>query len=823
MGDGPRSKGHRIGARPHVWAALLLGLCVLAYLWPVLLGGRILSPNAALYVSTPWSGLVPSDVHDYFNPLLADLPLVDHPWRVLARSLLRSGTFPAWNPYALSGIPFYPNSQTGIFSPFNLPLWLLPLNYGLGVSAALKLLAGGFGAYLLARELRLGFLPGLLAGIAFAFSAINIVWLAHETLPGVVVMAPWALWLVERIFARGRPGSAIALAGVTAVALGGGHPSMQVHMLVVTGVYALVRAACLRGASRAREPGSRPGLPQALALVGAGLAAGVLLMAFMLIPEMRASHDTVGVLARQKRELPSAQMPFEAILTTVFPDRWGRPSALQAPATVANRVILYVNYCERTFYAGTVALLLACVALVSPGAWRRKLPFAVVGAGALAVSVHVPGLIWLANHLPVLKLVEPERIHFAFELSVAMLAAFGLQGVLDAPTAVRRRLGVALAATLTGIFAALRAGPSGADLHRTVEHFLTGTSWALGGVLALTAVAWFLLFVLGTAALLALARARPRWRTGLAALLVLLAAADAYHFVRGFQPMGPPSRVIPPRTAAIAYLERHRDDGRVVGLRGALPPDSGLVYGLRDVRGYDPPQPTSRMLALWRSANPAQISWHPLELDVLHAPQLRLLDVLGVRYVIADPGTRFSRREATTLTTVYDGTDATVLANAAAVPRAFVPASVRVTPDERATDRTVVEPRFDARTEVAIERDQPGIAKFAGVHGAAALAEERNAHLTLRARLDRRGVVVLNDALMEGWSVRVDGRPAAPLHVNGVMRGVVVPPGAHEIVWSYAVPGLRLGAIASGATLLLLAATAVGLAIRRVRAPILRA
>jgi hypothetical protein len=56
-----------------------------------------------------------------------------------------------------------------------------------------------------------------------------------------------------------------------------------------------------------------------------------------------------------------------------------------------------------------------------------------------------------------------------------------------------------------------------------------------------------------------------------------------------------------------------------------------------------------------------------------------------------------------------------------------------------------------------------------------------------------------------------------------VMRGVVVPPGAHEIVWSYAVPGLRLGAIASGATLLLLAATAVGLAIRRVRAPILRA
>ncbi|HEX7290464.1 MAG TPA: hypothetical protein VF250_04975 [Conexibacter sp.] len=816
MGDGAGRWGRLATARSqHAWAALLLGGCVFAYLWPVLVGGRVLSPNAVLYVWPPWRASAPGDLNDHLNTLLTDLPLVDFPWRVLVRRLLHEGTFPAWNPYALSGIPLYANPQTGLFSPFNLPLWILPLTYGLGVSAALKLLVGGFGAYLLARELRLSFLPGVLAGVAFAFSAVNITWLAHETLPGVVVMAPWALWLVERILARGRPGSAIALAGVLAVALGGGHPSMQVHVLVVTAVYALVRAACLRG--------QQAGLGRALALVAGGILAAALLMAAMLLPEALSSRGTVGIAARQQGELASSRVPFEAILTTIVPDRWGRPSAMEAPVTAANHAIMAANYNERTFYAGTVALVLAFVGLLAPSGWRRKLPFAVVGLGALAVALHVPGLIWLARNLPVLELVQPERLHFAFELSVALLAAFGLQAVLDAPTALRRRIAVVAVAALCGIAVALAAGVDGTDVDRTIDHFLTGRSWEREGVLALTSVVWFLLFVLGAGALLLVARWRPAWRTGVAAAFVLLAAADAYHFVHGFQPMGPESSVIPPKTPALAYLERHRDDGRVMGLRPAMPPDSGLVYGLRDVRGYDPPQPTRRMLALWRLANPEQTSWEPLGYETVGLPQLQLLDVLGVRYVIADPDTPFSRDAIPTLTPVHRGDDALVLESSTAVSRVFVPSVVRVTEGLAATGRTVVEAGFEARREVAVERDQRGVEAFAGVHGTAAVTDERNDRVTLRARLDRHGLVVLNDALMEGWRVRVDGREASPVYVNGVMRGVVVAPGEHEIVWRYAVPGLRLGAVVSAVTFAALVAAAVVLAVRRRRASTLRA
>jgi hypothetical protein len=220
------------------------------------------------------------------------------------------------------------------------------------------------------------------------------------------------------------------------------------------------------------------------------------------------------------------------------------------------------------------------------------------------------------------------------------------------------------------------------------------------------------------------------------------------------------------------------------------------------------------MLRIWRLVNPAQTSWQPLTLDAPNLAQLHVLGVLGVRFIVAEPGTTFVSSDFPHLRTVYDGNDATVIANAQVPARARVPSSVRVTADQSATERTIAEAGFDARTEVAIERGQPGVAALGSVEGSAAVVAERNARIVLRARLGRRGLVVLDDSLMPGWSVRVDGSPATPLYVNSVMRGVIVPAGRHEVVWSYRVPGLRLGAIVSVVTLLLLVGAAIALRVR---------
>jgi hypothetical protein len=308
-----------------------------------------------------------------------------------------------------------------------------------------------------------------------------------------------------------------------------------------------------------------------------------------------------------------------------------------------------------------------------------------------------------------------------------------------------------------------------------------------------------------------------------AAGLVLLAALDAFHFASGYNPMAPADVVPPGRTPAIAYLQQHRQEGRVAGIGLALAPEVAIRFGLADVRGYNPPFPTKRFLELWRAAAPDHEAWRPTTIEGLSPAAVQVTGALGARFLLAEPGTPLPSEPDPALRVldrVYAGRDATIFRNPRAAPRAFVPAVVEVVPDAASAHATLAGGGFHAGRAIVVEADRAGAAAPAwsgGARGTARIVRERNAAVTLRATLDRPGVVVLADQLLDGWSVRVDGRPAAPLRVNAVLRGVAVDAGTHSVEWTYRVPGLRAGAALSGATLALLIAVAAFPRLRRRR------
>ena len=285
-----------------------------------------------------------------------------------------------------------------------------------------------------------------------------------------------------------------------------------------------------------------------------------------------------------------------------------------------------------------MGFLLAFVGVVAPGGWRRSAPFAVLGVLALAVTMHLPGLYQLVTHLPAFDQVQNQRMHFIWALALSVLAAFGLQALLDRPAGDRRRLAVGLAGLALGaamLVVAIRGGGVG----DTVTHFLTGRGFGSDGVLRQTSVVWYLLFALGVCVALLAARRWPQRRAWVAAGVVLLAALDMQHFAGNYQPIAPASKSIPPQTPAIRYLERHRAEGRILGVGAVLPNDWGLTYGLRDIRGYDPPQPSLRWFRLWRLAQPEQLDWTAFGTDSFAPTTLQVASVLGARYVLAEPGT----------------------------------------------------------------------------------------------------------------------------------------------------------------------------------------
>jgi hypothetical protein len=790
--EGPRAAplatrvARALAAHEHLTAAGLLALLVLAYLWPVLVGGRTLAPTALLFEYAPWRTSAPAGAAHFVNGDLADVPGTYYPWTVLARRLLHGGTFPAWNPFAFAGTQLFANSQLAWFSPFSLPLWILPLNYAFGVAAALKLWTAGFGTYLLVRELRLGFWPALLAGVSFALCAFNVVWLTYGVFVSVAALLPWALWLVERIVRRRRSVDALALVAVVAVFQTGGHPGTQLHVVLAIALYALIRALATAGLDRRQRL-------RALGLTGAAVALGTLILAVVLVPAQQAAVDTFGALVRRDGApgLPGSHVHASALRTALFPEWWGRPSEHVGGEGASFR--------ERTFYAGVVPLVLAAIALVSPGAWRRKAPFALLAALGVAVPLRAPLIYPLLMAVPPFDSVQNQRMLLLFVFAVAVLAAFGLRAALDAPRAPRT-WAVVGTAVLAAPLAALSVPDAGAaagdvarQLWRRADHEVDAVS---AGTLALASVAWWLIFVLALAAILLLARSRVRWRVPLGALAALVVALDLLHFAHGFNPMGPATVVIPPRTAAVDFLEAHAGDRRIAGINTAFMADWSTVYGLADVRGRDAPQPSMRFARLWGALDAFEVA----KIRSFTLQGLNVLGLLGARLLVTDPDLDLTARD---VTIAYSGEDAAIFRNARAVPRAFVPTDIRVARDEAGERAAVFARSFDPRRDAVVRRDEIGADVPQRGAGVVRVVDEENARVRLRAQLRRPSLVVLDDQWTPGWSVRVDDEPARVVRTDVVLRGVRVPAGSHEVEWSYRVPGLRLGATLSGAGLLI--------------------
>lgn len=777
-------------AHQHVSASAAFGLLVFLYLAPVLVGGDVLSPAAALYQFPPWRSAAPDGIGTSINFILGDVPMSHYPLNVLAREFIYDGVVPLWSQHAYAGVPFFANPQTVLLSPFSLPMWILPLDYGVGVMGAVKLWCAAFGTYLLIRELRIGFWPGLLAGFSYALSSFSVLWLGHETLLGVAVMLPWMVWLAERIAVTGRPWPAVGLALVTAIMLTGGHPGTMVHVAVAVALYAVVRVTTVCGVATAARV-------RRVAAIYGSMLLGAVLVAVLLLPVVAAADGTIGQEARlgENSTIPGAELPLETIRTVLFPDWWGRPSrlSLEGPA----------NYNERTFYAGGVATVFAVLALVSSGAWRRKIPFAVLVCIGLAVPLHVPGLYWLAKHLPLLGQVQHQRMMLLYVFGVAVLGAFGMQQLLDAPRERKRRWAVLGAAATAGIVAVSTATPSSEDVWQAFENIagfdhaqgsLTGGETNLGGTVA-TSVGWWLLIVVVIALLVAaLWRWPSRW-PAVAVGISLIAAVDLLYFARDYQPMGPRELLHPPKTETVEYLQREGRRGRVVGVDGALLPNWNAIYGVQDLRGVDPPQPDRRWYRMWQVVHPEQLNWAQAMMSLPDQRGLDVLSVLGARYIVTDPDIA-ADTALPQLRAGYAGGDAIVWTNPEAVPRVMIPRRVLASSGEAETIQRITAPAFAAQRQVVVERGEPSVALRAG-RGTVAVVAETNTSVTLRASMVSGGLVVLNDRLAPGWHVEVDGRSVDAVRVNGVMRGVVVPRGTHEIVWRYAAPGLRAGAVTS--------------------------
>jgi hypothetical protein len=89
--------------------------------------------------------------------------------------------------------------------------------------------------------------------------------------------------------------------------------------------------------------------------------------------------------------------------------------------------------------------------------------------------------------------------------------------------------------------------------------------------------------------------------------------------------------------------------------------------------------------------------------------------------------------------------------------------------------------------------------------GEAKVTSYEATRVEVAVRTDRRAWLVLSDRFAPGWRATVDGDDATLYEADYALRAVIVPAGAHQVVFRYAPWSLRLGLALSAASLPVLA------------------
>lgn len=411
-----------------------------------------------------------------------------------------------------------------------------------------------------------------------------------------------------------------------------------------------------------------------------------------------------------------------------------------------------------TARVGSVILALAICAAMR--FWRRREVrfFLALAAVALVASFGVP----ILRKVPLFAIAKNERLGFAAAFALSILAAIGVEAITRRAVLVLATIVLVTTAALWPLRAAFGVEPKMMVLGLAAE-------------------------LIGLAALL--------WNRRFGVVLAVLAAQRVAE--DGFIYPALPRRQFYPQVPILARIPRD-PMYRVTATANLLIPNAGAMAGLDDVRGYVSMtlRDYKRTTALWCPA--AQRSYH--EVTDLTLP---FLSFLGVRHAIVTtsmeppPGWRV----------VADDRETRVLENSRAVPRVFIPRSVRfIDDDETAMTEMTAATDFAAQAWVHTG-DEP--ARLAG-----------NGQAELRARRDGSRYEIEVDALAPtriivtetnwpGWRASLDGRRVKLQRANLAFLSLPIPPGKHRVHLVYLPGSFVWGRAISFATIIALVLTAL--------------
>lgn len=735
----------------------------------------------------------------------------------MGEEAISSGRFPLWNPTLFTGVP--------LFASLQYALWVYPPEFIIRAASYIfgagdyriwvfHYFIAGILVYLLARHYPCGKLAAWLAGAAYAFSPQLIVLadVGHGSKLMAMTWLPLIWLLLERLRARPSASRAAALGAAFAVQILALHPQVSAYGAMLMGLYLLYW-----GIDALRRK-SLPEWGKLAGWFGGAMALSLALSAVLWMSVLDYAKYSTRGSADAAAGVPTGGgvsweyatgwsfHPMESI-TYFLPNFYGFGNETYW-GTVGTPD--GTPFTHNPMYFGVVVLLLAILGmtLTPKRVWGFGLALA-VAAWVLSFGKYLPILYGPFYHLlPMFnKFRAPVMGQVLLLLPMALLAGVGLQALIDAiregkrPALFDKVVGwVAGISLLKGLLIAVVPALF-AGIYATVAGMVRpGTDPGLLEAARELARPDAIRVTLMVAALLGLTLAALKKRVP----AMLAVGAFLLAFLIDLWPVNLKLVTFTPASfnsalfqqeGVVKRLLQDKDKFRIAPLDNRYRAANWWSYfGLESVGGYFGAKPGAYQKLMTLSS---------LETWEVAYSNPQILDALNVRYVVTTypldmvfeefqkQGRGGPARPANLWRLeimpreLRPGSGAFVYRNPGELPRARLVGDYRVIGDIDESFNAMLSRKWEPARETLLDRE-PAIRPEPGGGATVEIKEYKPERIALSATLTSPKILVLADLYYpSGWSVTIDGKPGDILRADGVLRGVALPAGEHQVVFAF--------------------------------------
>lgn len=757
---------------------------------------------AGIFFSVVFQGMVPASP-DSITPMALSM--------ALDRLRESSGSYPLWQPWSFSGMPTVAafSYLNGLYYPGSL---LEMLGFGDTALQLLHFVLAGSGGYLFLRFFRIGCVAAFFGGAAFMLNPylVTMFVFGHGSQLMTAAWIPWIAWAASRLFQRATLFDAALLGILVGMQLQRAHVQVAYYTWILV---ALVFITSWMGGVTTRHFLKK-------SLLGLGALGGGFVMALQVyLPVMAYTPFSVrGAASGGGAPYEYATMwsmhPSE-LVTFILPGAFGFGGAAYWGS---------MPFTDFPHYAGLVVLFLAVA-----GAWGMR-SSSMVRALLLVLAFSVllsfgrywsPLFDFFYHWAPFFsRFRAPSMSLVLASFVLPMLAGAGLHVVTQCKgQRWSAGLGIAVAVLFTGGVILVAARPM-------LEAFLASfiplpsldtirLSQLVQGVRVKlvidgTLMAVALLFFAGIALWM-------RWLGHLSSractvVLMILGIGDIA--LVGYQVIAPGTGALRENQFArqelldyvfseddvVGWLQEQPGDFRIYPAGELFGDNRFALFGLYSVGGYHPAKIARYDLLLRSTSNLAEPAYlrmlgvgYVLLTGPLEHPDLELVHRGVLRRTGGSVDTWVYRLQDSMELASFAGSATAVATAGDAIARA--PGGLHAA---------------EGYSEVYVD-GAPWVGQREFGEGYVRSYARSSEQVSIDVDASAEAMLVLSDVYYpEAWYAAIDGVPATLLPVNGVLQGVVIPPGEHKVTLAYDRSLFEKGRRVSALSFLLFASLLVG-------------